>query len=654
MKIVKISIDNYKAYIQKEIISLPNGENLLIYGENGSGKSSLFNALKHFLLSSRDSSAIFDLNVFSGRHNGSIELSFKDYDVTSKKLLGSEVSYLACESAANSTNAKDFIKLAHQLSGFLDYSQLLKVYLNKGIRPNLFNLINDLIGEYALTNYGSGETLKQAIDSIHNNIHKSYHRKDKSYTLAKNNFLNLQSAYPQIINDLNQIFCSLMSKYFPNFKLGLHLNAIQISLDENRKIKDMKIEGAVYIDVTHHGVAIPDYNSHLNEARLSAIAVCLYLASLKMRNQNAEIKVLHLDDVFIGLDSSNRRPILNILNEVFSDYQIIISTYDKSWYSLAKEILNDKTRWKHIELYEGETEVGGHKVVKPVIVEGCTFIDKAKVYLFDQEKPDYPAAANYMRKAFEELLTKEMYPAAVKDDNLENIPGYKIPKIIDNSRKFLRCLPDEPNAPIIIGLLDQLMTYLKPMLHPLSHYAPGEPVYKKELIEALDIFERLSAAIKAANYISKLKPILTRDSIFKFEIEGKNWKQEYMLHTDYDMYKYEDVAGNQKLSLCHITATNIKETNTTTKNIVEFSVNKRLNIRSNFEYDSIDDCIAKITAYLKSDNEKKTDYIILHPITDMFFLPKNNPITTPEITYSEKLTSILRQHPHKGNPCNVD
>lgn len=45
-RITKISIDNYRAYIEPLDLELPAGENLLVYGENGSGKSSLFKALQ--------------------------------------------------------------------------------------------------------------------------------------------------------------------------------------------------------------------------------------------------------------------------------------------------------------------------------------------------------------------------------------------------------------------------------------------------------------------------------------------------------------------------------------------------------------------------------------------------------------------------------
>ena len=48
-KITKIQLKNYRAYYGKyAAISLVKGENVLIYGENGSGKTSLFRAINDF------------------------------------------------------------------------------------------------------------------------------------------------------------------------------------------------------------------------------------------------------------------------------------------------------------------------------------------------------------------------------------------------------------------------------------------------------------------------------------------------------------------------------------------------------------------------------------------------------------------------------
>ena len=49
-KIENIKIDNYRSYYKQYLIPVKNGNNLLIYGENGSGKSSLYEGLKNFFL----------------------------------------------------------------------------------------------------------------------------------------------------------------------------------------------------------------------------------------------------------------------------------------------------------------------------------------------------------------------------------------------------------------------------------------------------------------------------------------------------------------------------------------------------------------------------------------------------------------------------
>ena len=44
--ITEITLNNYRAFGKSETIKIPKGNHLLIYGENGSGKSSLFRAVR--------------------------------------------------------------------------------------------------------------------------------------------------------------------------------------------------------------------------------------------------------------------------------------------------------------------------------------------------------------------------------------------------------------------------------------------------------------------------------------------------------------------------------------------------------------------------------------------------------------------------------
>jgi hypothetical protein len=93
--------------------------------------------------------------------------------------------------------------------------------------------------------------------------------------------------------------------------------------------------------VEFNGISILRHETLLNEARLSALALALYLASVLLSNPAPggavpdPLKLLVLDDLLIGLDLSNRLPLLEILEKHFGAFQDILSTYDRVWFELA-------------------------------------------------------------------------------------------------------------------------------------------------------------------------------------------------------------------------------------------------------------------------------------------------------------------------------
>ena len=48
-RLTKIEIENYRGFRGRFELDLPDGCNLIVYGENGAGKSSLFHALSDFV-----------------------------------------------------------------------------------------------------------------------------------------------------------------------------------------------------------------------------------------------------------------------------------------------------------------------------------------------------------------------------------------------------------------------------------------------------------------------------------------------------------------------------------------------------------------------------------------------------------------------------
>ena len=145
----------------------------------------------------------------------------------------------------------------------------------------------------------------------------------------------------------------------------------------------------------------PDYHSFLNEARLSALAICLFFAALK-ESPATGLRLLVLDDILIGLDMANRVKVVDLIRDNFQDWQIIILTYSKAWFERLKDHLNTPN-WKSVVFWE---EWRDEEKSPRVVVEGSgDLIEMAKAHL---TRKDYTAAAIYSRKALEFLLPSNL------------------------------------------------------------------------------------------------------------------------------------------------------------------------------------------------------------------------------------------------------
>jgi hypothetical protein len=144
----------------------------------------------------------------------------------------------------------------------------------------------------------------------------------------------------------------------------------------------------------------------LNEARLSAIAIAIYLSALKIEtpaSAGAAVpfpRLLVLDDVLIGLDMANRLPVLELIQNEFVNegWQVFLMTFDRAWYELAKQrVVNGQ--WKFVELYSVRFE----DYEKPIIVKDQDHLERALDFLLQGE---VKAAVAHVRTEFELILKK--------------------------------------------------------------------------------------------------------------------------------------------------------------------------------------------------------------------------------------------------------
>ena len=466
MRITDIEIKNFKAFYGTYQINLrKTGKNLLIYGENGSGKSSLYFALKLFLESGDDPSYRFenDQNIFI-TDAGYIKLCLRA-DRRSK-----QETYEWSENVRETED--ELIIEASKTKGFLDYKSLLEThYLHR--ESNTVNVFNLLV-KTLLANTSTTEGGALADDWV--DIQPPYPRRNVIGKIAdlENRVENFNNELANKLMELRPKVNEILSKFGHNVAIRFDFPRIKY----NREDKTLDNQ-QILLRVELFDRDIPEHHLFLNEARLSAIAIAIYFSSILIQPESS-LRILALDDVLVGLDMSNRLPVLNILKEYFSEYQIFLTTYDKVWYEIVKRRTFDE-EWEYAEFYSGKTD----EFEIPIHVQDRPYLEKAKAY-FDAN--DYKACIIYLRTAFEAAIKRfcEKKNLQVKyRENPKDLRSNDFWTSIKNGTSFL-----EQN------FIEEIELYLSIILNPLSH-ARIVPVVKREISEAIEAVEKLEAKLEA-------------------------------------------------------------------------------------------------------------------------------------------------------------
>lgn len=529
-RITKLEISNFRAFFESYKIELNKGENLLIYGENGSGKSSIFKSISNFLSSSQNTDFHYIRHHNKEKDDGNITFTFNDYDNVTNSITSSFGEVITFGTGSVTTETEQFLKTANLTKGFLDYRILLSVYNHSEAQPNLFNLIVEiLLKEYIPI--GGTKPIGGDFIELKKKITTSTNRRTWQYRIAIPEMVALERLLRTVLNDIFLQLNSFLIRYFKlNMRVGYALKPLA-SIGWWREIPtELKIE------IKLNGKHIVHQSDYLNEARLSALAICLYLSILKRNPQPIDYKVLFLDDVFIGLDLTNRLPILDIIKNEFADYQVFISTYDRHLYELAKRKFETETpdRWKSVELYVGKDSIDNQPVDRPILVVGETHFEKATQYLHDRVKPDYPASANYLRKALEELIQDYIPEWETVDAENTQLPDYQLTQLIIRTKRFLA------NSGNTTEYIDKINSLLSSLLHPLSHHEITSPVYRGELV------------IIESNFLKLKQQLIDLDisNNFKCCLEGsKRLKMTFTIDAGANHFSYYELILKEPLTM---------------------------------------------------------------------------------------------------------
>lgn len=611
-KITKIEIENSRAYYDRMIFSLENGENLLLYGENGSGKTSLFKSLSDFIKSFYKA---VNYTVNRYKQEGAVAeviLSIGDYNEATGKI-ENIIDYRYAKDVDNTNIVNTaFLKTLALTKGFLSYKDLLKVYLYEKEDPNLFDFfINHLLKDHVATAQGLNRSLALEWEQIKRDLFVVYNRNVKRHRDAIRKLTIFEQSLRAVLDNLFREVNKYLSKYFKGFGLQISYTLKSMSFDYGIRGKSSwKLEQDLRLKISIENSLIEGFTEGLNEARLSAIAICLYLAALKA-NPGKGLHLMFLDDIFIGIDSSNRWAILEILKNEFVDFQIIMATYDRSWYCLARNYLTNhhRNRWKYVNLYSLPKKDNGLSFFVPVMTAGISAYDKAKEYLHGQRSVDLPAAANYFRKALEELISEKHLPKELfMSNDFTLIPGYKLTKRIGALVDlFVKTGENTTNIMTI-------KSYLHPLIHPLSHYEEEAQVYRNELVAVEEAINELYGQIE--NFDKRCRLLLGRYSIveIRYETTDKSYMSKYRIQLEENLWLYKNEQGIQHLTRCSCRCVLMKGMKDGAE-LENFIPNKKMACYNNFCYTSLDEALQKIYDYEVNINRHAvvahTDYNIV-------------------------------------------
>lgn len=521
----RIHICGFKAFPNDFELQL-EGKNLLMYGENGSGKSSIYYALhcmfqaplkpdagkKYFDPASEqhlknlnnldaDSKIWID---FDGRHPFIYNIDKEGYQFT---LLGGKHP------------------LPAQINGCFVNHQFLFHFFNfrNSQRINLFPVfIKDILPFCKDDNTGVhiGEMYDEIIASIikkGRHIHPDYISKIEYFNKAVKKVvedINIYASdrYNESFKDDGDNELVIRLRYDSNFdkpeddtnEYWLKYDNIIELVKENGEIKERKSsykklnEPFIGLEISEK---MPDGNlrkivkphTYFNEAKLTAIALAVRFALLNIEKP-ADGRFLALDDMLISLDMSNRAKVVDFLLKISDKYKIYLFTHDKMFFEYFKhKTKKNQDAWVYKEIYMDYDKT-------PYIRNSEDYLGQAEHYIKQHE---YEIAGNFLRKEAE-AFCKDFLP---KKKQLTGDFAH-----LDLNGLIMNCKDYAAESGVIdISIFNELDEHRKFILNPSSHDSYDVAKYGHEVKRCLQTLRKLREII--------IKPFLKFGSQVEFTLK---------------------------------------------------------------------------------------------------------------------------------------
>lgn len=408
MKLVNIHIRDFRAFPGEFDLPLKDGCNLLLHGENGSGKSSLALALREFFTLDHPFPRPITpyANVFADPSNCQpiVRLTFNTSGSDEEVAWQSGQDHPLQVGSAISAEKRETLMTVSRCSGFFDYRSLLRASLSQttdALPEQLFILfVENLFASFRAKVRGG----ERYVGELWTELKKT---KPKS---SRDSHIRRANGVASLFDDAFRPFLSQVTEkaneylpYFPENRMKIGFDYPGSSFAKSTKLLTGKSVNPV---IEFNGKKVDGHHEFLNEARLTALALSVFLAAVKLADGNPSdpdpLRLLVLDDVLIGLDLNNRLPLLELLRTEFPRHQIVLLTHDLVWFEIAKEHTTDWGIWCYARLFE--EPLGPVDPMFPRAQRVKPDVDDLTVAQGYLVAGDLRAAAVYVRAAYESCL----------------------------------------------------------------------------------------------------------------------------------------------------------------------------------------------------------------------------------------------------------
>lgn len=522
--ITKLEIDGFKAFPTSFSLDFSkNGAscNFLIYGENGSGKSSIYYAL-HAIFQSvfkSDEGAKYFRPDDMGNDEYLVNI-YRIEDVIHKgynpyitlHLDNGNVVTLNRNGIFSSTGNKLDLTQLNRSSAFINHSYISRFHSARNSETiDLWPVFYKDILPFFIPSGGT-EYLSQIYDNVNQFVVDRHPRVTNRYVKDRVSYFN--KSLKSLIEGINQNVSGIYNSFFKevgdrNLLIKLlyteesdsenkyHERCYWRFYGSNKPFPAPHIGLYIYEDKgtlkwrrerrrrRKREVEINKPQTYFNEAKLTAIALSVRFACLSHHPVSGSF--LALDDMLISLDMSNRMHVIRyLLDELFEKYKykLFVFTHDRLFYHTFKRIIEtqyDNSVWKFGGLFINDEN---SPVVPEFMLDSQSKINDA---VDAYRRHDYFMCGMMLRKECEEKL-KGILPESLRmKESSTGTEKKNLDEQILSLEEF--CLKEK----VDFSPFKNLKIYKDLFLNSTAHNDIESPFYRQEIKLCLESVKTLSA-----------------------------------------------------------------------------------------------------------------------------------------------------------------